>query len=336
MKRVAAAGLVAVAVWVGTSQVAGAAARPAVRPARFAVGTTILRFDDQGRSVVATVYYPATGRATPLEVDDAPRNTKWAPYPLILFSHDYGATPNDYKALLHSWAERGYVVAVPTYPVPADQPTTTTTGATSTTALTPATGVTSTTGPTSTTDATSAETATVDIGERVIDASFVIDRMLDRVQGGFGTIVDPHRIVAAGHAIGAVTTFVLAYNTGARDPRIDAAMTLAGGLVGDGSNYFTGVDTPLLAIHGDADATDPIAGTQDAFDLANPPKFYVTLLGSDHSTSFVHSTDPGFDVVEKTTLDFLSAYIGHRPSGLQQLERDGTVKSLSKLTSQPS
>ena len=322
MKRVAAAGLLAVAVWVGTSQAVGAATHPAVRPARFAVGTTILRFDNQGRSVVATVFYPATGRATPLEVEDAPRNTRWGPYPLIVFSHDYGASPNDYKALIHSWAERGYVVAVPTYRVPAD--------------LTPSTtGATSTTVATSTTDASAAQTATVDIGERVADASFVIDRMLDRVQGGFGTIVDPHRIVAAGHAIGAVTTFALAYNTDARDPRIDAAMTLAGGLVGDGSSYFTGVDTPLLAIHGDADATDPIAGTQEAFDLANPPKFYVTLLGSDHSTSFVQSTDPGFGVVEKTTLDFLSAYIGRRPSGLQQLERDGTVKSLSKLTSQP-
>ena len=329
MKRAAAAVLLAVAVWMGTSQTAGAATRPAVRPARFAVGTTIQRFDDQGHSVVATVYYPATGRPTPLEVEDAPRNTRWGPYPLILFSHDYGATPNDYKALLHSWAERGYVVAVPTYPVPADQATTTTTPVPTTTDATSATG------PTTTTQAAAAQTATVDIGERVVDASFVIDRMLDRVQGGFGTIIDPHRIVAAGHAIGAVTTFVLAYNTDARDPRIDAAMTLAGGLVGDGSSYFTGVDTPLLAIHGDADETDPISGTQEAFDLANPPKFYVKLLGSDHTTAFVHSTDPGFDVVQKTTLDFLSAYIGRRPSGLQQLERDGTVKSLSKLTSQP-
>src|SRR5436190_16867404 len=257
MRRVAAVGLLAVAVW-ATSQTAGAATRPPVRPARFAVGRTILRFDDQGHSVVATVYYPATGRATPLEVEDAPRATNWAPYPLIVFSHDYGAAPNDYKALLHSWAERGYVVAVPTYRVPADAAT-------------------------SASDATGAQSATVDIGERVADASFVIDRMLDRVQGGFGTFVDARHIVAAGHAIGAVTTFVLAYNTGARDTRIDAAMTLAGGLVGDGSNYFTGVDTPLLAIHGDADTTDPITDTQEAFDLANPPKFYVTLLGSDHS-----------------------------------------------------
>jgi fermentation-respiration switch protein FrsA (DUF1100 family) len=310
MRRAGAVGLLAVVVLLATSQTADAATRPAVRPPRLAVGTTILRFDNQGRSVVATVYYPATGRATPLDVEDAPRAIKWAPYPLILFSHDYGATPNDYKALLHSWAERGYVVVVPTYRVPADS--------------------------TSSSDDTGTQTATVDIGERVIDASFVLDRMLDRVQGGFGTFVNQRRIAAAGHALGAITTFVLAYNTGARDPRIDAAMTLAGGLVGDGSNYFTGVDTPLLAIHGDADDTDPITGTQEAFDLANPPKFYVTLLGSDHSTSFVTSTDPGFNVVEKTTLDFLSAYIGGRPSGLQELERDGTVKRLSKLTSRPS
>jgi fermentation-respiration switch protein FrsA (DUF1100 family) len=272
------------------------------RPTTFAVGTTTVHFDNRGRTVTATIYYPAKGRATPLEVEGAPRATKWAPYPLILFSHEYGATAETYSALLHRWAEKGYVVAVPVYPSPS-------------------------------TDEAEPGDLVVDVGERVDDASFVMDRMLDEVQGGFGRLVDRGRVAAAGHALGAVTTYVLAFSSEGRDTRIDAAVMLSGGLAGDASGYFDGVDTPLLAIHGDADETDPIEGTSEAYGLAHPPKFFVTLLGGDHTAPFVSTGDPAMKVVEETTLDFFSAYLEGHASGLQQLLRDGKVKGLATIKS---
>jgi dienelactone hydrolase len=304
MKRSAVFGVVLLTVLTAGGNTAGAA-RQARRPIEFAVGTSTLQFDVTGRQLTTTVFYPATGRAAPFDVVDAPRATRWGPYPLILFSHEFGAKPNTYGALIHAWAAHGYIVAVPTYPPPAADE-----------------------------NAGNDQQPVIDLSERVADASFVIDRMLDRVRGGFGEIVDPKRIVAAGHALGAVTTFVLAYSTSLRDPRVDAAVTLAGRLVGDQGDYFTGVTTPLLAIHGEADTDDPITATENAFDLASPPKFYVTLLGADHSDAFVDASNPGFNVVANTTLDFLSAYIGGRVSGLQQLERDGKVSRVSKIMSQ--
>jgi len=303
--RRGAAGLLFLALVVAADP-ASAARTTVHRPAEFAVGTTSLRYDQQGTPLEVTVYYPARGRATPLDVEGARRETRWAPFPMILFSLDYGATPGNYAALLHAWASHGYIVAIPTYPPPE-----------------------------ATEGSDASGNAVVDLGGRVVDASFVIDRMLDRAGGGFGGVINRRRIVAAGHALGAITTFALAYNTRARDPRISAAMTLAGSVAGDTANYFTGVDTPLLVIHGDNDSTYPIADTQQAFALANPPKFFVTLLDSDHATPFVTRSDPGFNVVQNTTLDFLSAYVGGRPSGLQQLERDGKVKSLATIASNP-
>jgi fermentation-respiration switch protein FrsA (DUF1100 family) len=302
MKRSAVLGLLFLAVLtvgVGPS----AAKQTAKRPLLFAVGTTTLHFDNEGRTLDATVYYPAKGRATTLDIENAPRATKWGPYPLILFSHDFGATAQSYQPLLHSWAEHGYVVAAPTYAAP-------------------------------TADATDEnDQVVIDLGERGTDASFIIDRMADRVQGGFTTIVDGDHVAVAGHALGAAVTYVLAFSADGRDERINAAVALSGGIVGDASNYFTGVDTPLLAIHGDADETDLIDGTTAIYALASPPKFFVTLLGGDHDTALEKSGSAAFRVVNETTLDFFSAYLNGRPSGLQQLLRDGKVAEVAKIKS---
>ena len=105
----------------------------------------------------------------------------------------------------------------------------------------------------------------IDLGERVTDASFVLDRMLDQVRGGFASIVDRNRIAAAGHALGATTTYVLALISEGADPRIRASVAIGGSLAGDTSLYFTGVDTPLLAIHGEADETNPIEGAAEIY-----------------------------------------------------------------------
>jgi predicted dienelactone hydrolase len=303
MKRVAVFGLVLLAV-LPICASASFAKQTAKRPLLFAVGTTTLHFDNEGRTLDATVYYPAKGRATTLDIENAPRATQWGPYPLILFSHDFNVTARAYQALLHSWAEHGYVVAVPKYVAPTSD----------------------------TADANGQ--VVIDLGERVADASFIIDRMSDRVRG-FATIVDGDHVAAAGHALGAVVTYVLAFSADGRDPRINAAVALSGGIAGDPSNYFTGVDTPLLAIHGDADVTDPIDGTSAIYALASPPKFFVTLLGADHNSAFEKSGTAAFQVVDETTRDFFSAYLNGRPSGLQQLLRDGKVAEVAKIKSAP-
>jgi predicted dienelactone hydrolase len=310
MKRTAALCLgllAALASMAGTTTAAAGAERAAAerRPTDFAVGKTMVQFDDQGRTITATVYYPAAGRATTLAVQNAPRATKWGPYPLILFNHDVAAKPSNYRDLLHTWAQAGNVVAVPTYAPPTRS------------------GV-----------GGDGEAQTIDVGERVFDASFVIDRMFDRVQGGFGQLVDRESVGVVGHSLGAVTTYILAFATELRDPRVTAAVALAGGLGGDPSHYFGDTAVPLLAIHGDRDTTDPIEGTAEAYRLAGAPKFFVTLIDGDHAASFVDPSNPGMGVVEKTTLDFFRAYLHGDADAVAQLKRDGKVAGVAKIKSQ--
>jgi predicted dienelactone hydrolase len=308
MKRAAVSSLLAVTTLAGCvvpAATATAAQEDEPRPTEFAVGVTKQTYEDAGREVDVTVYYPAAGRATTLEVTDAPRATKWAPYPLILFSHELGLKATTYVPLLHTWVAQGYVVAIPTYEPPTRS------------------------------RRDDDGQVVVDVADRVSDATFVLDRMLDRVQGGFGRIVDQRRIGAVGHALGAIITLVVGYNTEVRDPRIDAVVTFAGGFGGDETGYFEDIDTPLLAIHGDADATDPIEGSETAFALANPPKYFITLVDGEHTAPYVTPGEPAYRVVQRATLDFFAAYLEGRASAIRQLQRDGKVKGVATIESRP-
>lgn len=57
--------------------------------------------ETRGRTLVTTVWYPATG----------------GPYPVVLFSHGLLGTPADYRTLAERWAGAGLVVATPAYPL---------------------------------------------------------------------------------------------------------------------------------------------------------------------------------------------------------------------------
>ena len=78
MRRGGAVGLLLLAVVAITEP--AAARTTAHRPLLFAVGTTSLHYDEQGVTLHVTVYYPAQGRPTPLDVDNARRETRWAPF----------------------------------------------------------------------------------------------------------------------------------------------------------------------------------------------------------------------------------------------------------------
>ena len=56
------------------------------------------------RTLVTTVWYPARESAG---------GSGNGPYPLIVFAHGLGGSPQEYAQLLRSWAGAGYVVAAP-------------------------------------------------------------------------------------------------------------------------------------------------------------------------------------------------------------------------------
>ena len=87
----------------------------------YAVGTQTLDLSEPvpggaSRSLPTVVRYPARGTAGSTVPGAVPDRTD-GPYPLLVFSQGYQVAAESYAALLTHWAESGYVVVDPTYPL---------------------------------------------------------------------------------------------------------------------------------------------------------------------------------------------------------------------------
>lgn len=288
-------------------------------PSEYAVGSRTETFVDTSRptpangtfpgagtrTLLTTIYYPATGDPGGPITEGAPVEGRGAKFPLILMSHGHTARGVFYQGLIREWVRAGYVVAAPDYPL---------------------SNLVAPGGPTIN-----------DVKNQPADATFVIDQVLalDRKPGGLGGVVDSSRIGAAGHSLGAVTTFGLVYSKCCRDRRIKAAIPMSGAAVLVDTDYFTGIRTPLLLVHGDADETVPYRGSQDAFERANAAKYLITIVGGKHSPPFLGLGDRQSSVVNHTTLDFFDAYLKGRADALDRLRTDATVPGVATLREQP-
>jgi len=61
------------------------------------------------RTLVTTIWYPARSGSA--------NKSGLGPYPLIVFAHGLGGSPQEYRQLLSAWASAGYVVAAPLFPL---------------------------------------------------------------------------------------------------------------------------------------------------------------------------------------------------------------------------
>lgn len=226
------------------------------------------------------------------------------PYPLVVYSHGWTARPEVYTTVITAIAEHGYVVAAPEFPN------------TSAAAENPRANL-------------------LDVNNQPADVSLVIDEVLARSDDPGSELrgrVDAERIAAAGHSLGAITTLLAGYHACCVDPRIDATVVYAGAALfgtGDG-RYFEGVDTPLLMVHGDDDRLVAFALGRMAFTRASPPKFFVTLLGGEHSLPFL-GIEPWFEVVEASTLAFLDHYVAGVAGALDRLPDAAEVEGVATL-----
>jgi len=203
-------------------------------------------------------------------------------YPLVVFGHGFALTPATYGRLLDAWAEAGYVVAAPAFPL----------------GRAGAPG-----GPNES-----------DIVNQPRDMSFVITRMLalnaqpnDVLEGS----IEPSRIAVAGHSDGAVTALAVAYGRRYRDPRVRAAIVLSGAMLA-GMGRLARRGPPLLAMQGTADPINPPSATSSYFDLVSRPKFLVWLLGASHRHPYTDQ-QPQLGVVERATIAFLDHYLKGLP-----------------------
>lgn len=226
------------------------------------------------------------------------------PHPLVVFSHGLTARPETYTAITTEIAEHGYVVAAPEFPNTsgvADDP----------------------------------RGNLLDVNRQPADVSFVIDQVLrlaGRTDGPLTGLVDPERIGAAGHSLGAITTLLAGFHACCTDDRIDGAVALAGGALfgtGDG-RYFEGAARPLLLLHGEEDGLVRFSLGRMAFNRAAPPKYFVTLVGGEHTLPFV-GTEPWFEVVEASILVFLDAYVAGDAAALDRLPDVAEVEGVAEL-----
>jgi dienelactone hydrolase len=245
------------------------------------------------RTLVTTIWYPAgsSGRSG------------GGPYPLIVFAHGLGASPQGYQQLLSDWAAAGYVVAAPLFPLSSSDTTGGADGG--------------------------------DVSNQPADISFVIDQVLKasaQTGGPLSGLVDPKEIGAAGHSNGAITTLGLIGNSCCRDTRVKAAVVMAGTTEGLGRGHYDLADAPPLLIVQDLhDGLVPYPDAVAVFNQARGPKALLALdwdSSPDPTGGAAHMASSGVigstsGAVVQSTTAFFNAFLKHEPGALRAVSTDG-------------
>jgi dienelactone hydrolase len=157
-----------------------------------------------------------------------PTDKEGAPFPLVVYSHGYMSQHKEGEYILNFLASHGYVAVSVDFPL-------------------------------STGSAPGGATL-ADIDNQPGDVSFIIDQMLARSKQADNLLygrVDPDRIAAVGLSLGGLTTELVAFDARMKDPRIRAAVSMAGPSEFFTPAYFENNTIPFLYIGGTADAIVP-------------------------------------------------------------------------------
>jgi predicted dienelactone hydrolase len=261
-----------------TTQPAPADPAPYAKKGPYAVGFTTLKLA-AGRRVV--VWYPADKATTsghtqesldvasmlnpglqklvPAEdrikytddaFQDAPAATDPGKYPLVIFSHGFAGYPEQSVTLTTHLASWGFVVAAPDHVERS---------------LDGLLGTASQGVPKST-----------DLS--VLQATIALTEKASTDAGVLHGLVDPDRIVAAGHSAGAGAAYVLA----SADPRIKAWISYSVGFGGQAGVAPAPPKKPGMVMLGTADGIIPAASSVKVYDGMNEPKYLVKVAGAGH------------------------------------------------------
>jgi predicted dienelactone hydrolase len=260
----------------------------------------------QPRTLVTIIRYPASGRPGNAELADAAPARAADRFPLVIFGHGFAVTPKPYARLLHAWAQAGYVVAAPIFPLEnANAPG----------------------GPNES-----------DLINQPSDMSFVISRleMAGAASTGFlDGLIARREVAVTGQSDGGETALAAAYDRSFLDHRIRAVVILSGATTpGHGGFAFPMPSPPLLATQGTADAINPARLTNAFFASAARPKYLLTLLGAGHLSPYTNA-QPQLGIVQRVSLGFLDRYLKGDRSGLSRMITAGNRAGVAELAARP-
>ena len=118
------------------------------------------------------------------------------------------------------------------------------------------------------------------------DVSFIIDSLLgwsETAENRFAGCVDRKRIAAVGLSLGGLTTTLLTFHPEFRDPRIQAAVSIAGPVALLGRDFFNTASIPFMMIAADIDAMVDYQQNAVQFRAWLPDATFVTLQGGSHT-----------------------------------------------------
>lgn len=164
--------------------------------------------------------------------------------PLIVFCHGFLGHPRKFTRLVARWADAGFVVAAPVFPL--------------------------------TNDEKAPPHVVDDVVNQPADVSFVLDELLAR---GLG---DAERVGVGGFSLGAETALAVGLHPRYGDPRVRAVVALAGALVQREFETDALREAPLLLAYGTADRERRVREVLRVFDAAHEPKELVALDGARH------------------------------------------------------
>lgn len=177
-----------------------------------------------------------TSRATPANGDYAGSDERalptliWYPEgyegssPLVVYSHGFRSNREGGDYLAKHLASYGYVVASANFPL--------------------------------SNGAAPGGSTIEDVSNQPGDVSFIIDQVLalKGEEKPFSSEIDADRIGAMGLSLGGLTTTLVTFHPRWRDPRIKAAVSMAGPADVFGPGFFNHADAPYLVISGTEDA----------------------------------------------------------------------------------
>ena len=249
--------------------VAGAVLNSGRQPEAFPIGSQSAAFLQPGPLTVRS--YSATfiddSRPTDANGDYAgnssrrlegmvwhPASSEGAPFPLIVYSHGFTSTYDGGAYLAEQLASQGYVVIAVNYPL--------------------------------THFAAPGGPNPKDVVNQPGDISFMIDTLLEQSQSpdhALTGLVDGSRIGVTGISLGGMTTTLVSFHPEMRDPRIGAALSIAGPTAIFTDKFFSFASVPFLMLAGDIDALVPYPSNAAPVTDKVANSQLVTIAGASHT-----------------------------------------------------